>query len=216
MHPDLFSIGDLTLHSYGLLVAVGILAASVYLTRRASLLAMSRDQVMDLILVIVISGFVGARALYVIYEFDYFRRVPLEIIAIWRGGIIFYGGMIGASIGFVLYHWRTKRSILRSLDLFTPALALAQSFGRIGCFLNGCCFGKETASFFGILFPFHPIPLHPTQLYHALFNLVLFSVLIVVLERNAQKQTMPKGLGRVPVVFRLCVRRFLDFLCQSE
>ena len=177
MHPNLFSIGPLTVHVYGLLVALGILAASWYLTRNVSRVDMTRDQMIDLIFVTTISGFVGARILYVIYDFDYFKSSPLEILAIWHGGIIFYGGLVGGVLGFVVQVTRMKKSLLRSLDLFTPATALAQGFGRIGCFMNGCCYGKETSLPIGIRFPFHNAPLHPTQLYDAAFCFLLFALL---------------------------------------
>ncbi|MBI4388535.1 MAG: prolipoprotein diacylglyceryl transferase, partial [Candidatus Omnitrophica bacterium] len=187
MHPNLFSIGPLTLHSYGLLVALGILAASSYLTRNALRVGKSQDEMIDLILVTTVSGFIGARLLYVIYEFPYFSEHPSEILAIWKGGIILYGGLLGGFVGFLGFLSWKKWPILKTLDLFTPAMALAHGFGRIGCFLNGCCYGKETLCPLGVVFPFSQSALHPTQLYEAVFCFGLF-VFLAVLYRKHREQ----------------------------
>lgn len=184
MFPKLFSIGPVTLHSYGLMVAIGVLAAARYLTKNARRLGKSEDEMVDLILVTVISGFVAARLLYVIYEFDYFEKNLLDVFAIWKGGLVFYGGLIGGVIGFLGFARIKKWPILKTLDLFTPATVLAQGFGRIGCFLNGCCYGKETHSFIGVTFPFSGVPLHPTQLYEAFFSFMLFGFLVWAYRRR--------------------------------
>ena len=187
MHPSLFAIGPLKFHTYGLFVALGILAAFWYLTKRAAGIGMSRESMTDLVLAVTISGFFGARLLYVIYEFDYFKKAPLEIFAIWNGGIIFYGGLLGGLLGFVFFSRTTDLPALKALDLLMPAGALAQGFGRIGCFFNGCCYGKETSSPLGIVFPFDISPLHPTQLYESAFCFLLAGFLAFFYSRNKDK-----------------------------
>ena len=187
MHPNLFSIGLVTLHSYGLLVAVGIVAASSYLTKHAVRVGKTQDEMIDLILVTTVSGFIAARILYVIYEFPYYATHPMEIFAIWKGGIILYGGLLGGVAGFLGFTWWRRWPVLKTLDLFTPAMALAHGFGRIGCFLNGCCYGKETACPLGVVFPFSKMPLHPTQLYEATFCFLLFAFLVIFYKRYHEK-----------------------------
>ena len=178
MHPNLCSIGPVTLHTYGLLAAIGIIAASLYLQKNAFQINATSDQMVDLFLVTVVSGFIGARALYVVDEWEFFREKPFEMIAIWNGGIIFYGGLIGGFLGFFVAVKRMRFPFFGTLDLFTIAVTLAHGFGRIGCFFNGCCYGRETHSIFGIRFPFSQVPLHPTQLYDAAFCFALFAVLV--------------------------------------
>ncbi len=187
MFPDLFSIGPLHFHSYGLLVAVGFLAATAFLTRSASRVGKTRDEIVDLVIVTALAGFFGARVFYVIYEFDYFKSQPLETLAIWKGGIIFYGGLFFGCAVFFVFTLAKKWPVLKTLDLFMPALALAQGFGRIGCFLNGCCYGKPTTCVLGVRFPFSEELLHPTQLYEAVFCFVLFFVLVVI-SKKAEKR----------------------------
>ena len=177
MHPQLFTLGPVTLHSYGVMVAFGVGCAAWYLQRRAALLAVTANQMIDLVVMTAVWGFVGARALYVAHEWKYFRENPFEIFAIWHGGVIFYGGMLASLAAF---WWQTKRlrvGFLRALDLFVPAIALAHAFGRIGCFFNGCCYGKPGTLFCAVRFPFSDVPRHPTQLYEALFDFSLFALL---------------------------------------
>lgn len=178
MHPDLFHMGSFAIHSYGVMAAIGILSAVWYLRCHASSVKMTSDQVIDILFITTVSGFVGARILYVVYEFDYYRDKPLEMFAIWNGGIIFYGGLVAGFLAFMIQVRRFKKPLLVMLDLFMPAIALAHGFGRIGCFFNGCCYGRETHSIFGIRFPFSQVPLHPTQLYDAAFCFALFAVLV--------------------------------------
>lgn len=184
MHPDLFSFGPLTVHSYGLMAAIGILSASWYFNSQAHRIGLSKDQMIDLFLVIVLSGFLLARIFYVVYEWDYFKEHLLEIPAIWKGGIIYYGGLIGGLIGFLVFAKIKKLPYLRTLDILVTGVTLAHVFGRIGCFLNGCCYGKETLCPLGVQFPFAPAPLHPTQLYEAVFCLALFLFLAKFYQKN--------------------------------
>ncbi len=187
MHPNLFSIGPITFHAYGLMAAIGIMSASWYLAKHAGDIGGTKDQMIDLLLISVVSGFAAARALYVAYEWEYFKQNPLEILAIWNGGIIFYGGLLGGLAGLFIYTKRLGWPVLKTLDLFTPATALAQGFGRIGCFLNGCCYGKETGCFLGVRFPSHPLPLHPTQLYDSALCFLLFVILVKFYSKNRSR-----------------------------
>lgn len=187
MHPELFSIGFLTIHTYGFFLAIGVIAGSFYISKQSKKIGLPEEKAMDLILWTVVSGFLAARILYVVYDLDYFLKNPFEILAIWRGGIIFYGGLIGGVAGFLFYSSRIQFPKRETLDLFVPATALAQGFGRIGCFFNGCCYGRETNCPLGVVFSFSQQPLHPVQLYESVFCFLLFIFLWKIYSCNKDK-----------------------------
>ena len=156
MYPELFKIPytQLTIKSYGLMMVIGFLVA-VFVIRR-----LSRDITPDPALITnaalytLIAGVVGSRLFYVIHYFDKFRGDLLSVFAIWQGGLELLGGVILAIIVVLFYLWRHKLPIRRYLDILAIGLLLALSFGRIGCFLNGCCFGKPTDKLWGVRFPY--------------------------------------------------------------
>ena len=184
MHPILVSIGPLRLYSYGVLVAIGVLSAVLLIRKNAMQIALNSDVAVDLAITTAVSGFVGARIFYVIQFWNYFRSSPLDVFKIWEGGIILYGGLIGGLLGFTLFTRLKHLSFLTMLDLFVPALALAQGFGRIGCFLNGCCFGKLSMVPWSVSFPFLDHPVHPTQLYEAIFCFALVVFLLFLRRKH--------------------------------
>jgi len=187
MYPELFSIGPFVIHTYGFCLAIGVIAGSFYISKQSKKIGLPEEKAVDLILWTVLSGFLGARILYVFYDLHYFLENPVEILAIWRGGIIFYGGLIGGVAGFLIYSGRIDFPRRETLDLFVPATALAQGFGRIGCFFNGCCYGRETGCPLGVAFPFSDHPLHPVQLYEAAFCFVLFLILCQIYKRSQHR-----------------------------
>ena len=192
MYPILFKIGSVTIYSYGMMVAIAFLI-SVYLASRSIVGVGDNEKIMDLGLVLLISGIIGARLLYVLIEAEYYRANPLEIVMIWKGGLIFYGGFIVAFVCSWVFLKRNKMPILRTCDHIIPYLALGQAIGRIGCFLNGCCFGKPTNLPWGVIFPagsiagnaYPAIHIHPTQLYSAYTNFLIFAILLLF--RNWKK-----------------------------
>ncbi len=175
MKPILFEFGSFHLYSYGLMVAAGVLAALFLMLRLARREGFpNANQVYDLIFVTILTGFLGARVLYVLQNFSWYAAHPVEIIAIWEGGLVFYGGMAGALIGVIVFSKLKGLSVLRVFDFLMPFVAFAHAFGRIGCFLNGCCYGKFCELPWAVTFPHLDHPVHPTQLYEALFNFALF------------------------------------------
>jgi len=185
MHPILLQLGPLTLHSYGLMVALGFLsgiALSIYLLTKSGL---DGPSYLDLAIYIMLAAIVGGRAFYVIGMWNYFAVNPLEIIMVQTGGLVYLGGLIFAVLTAVVYLLVRRQPVLQALDAITPGTALGYAIGRIGCFLTGCCFGLPTTLPWGIVFP--PASLageycpgqavHPTQLYSSITMFIVAYVL---------------------------------------
>jgi phosphatidylglycerol---prolipoprotein diacylglyceryl transferase len=156
MHPELFQIPftHLTVKSYGLMMVIGFLTA-VYIIRRLSR-AMTPDPqlITNAALYSLIAGVVGARLFYVIHYFEKFRGNLLSVFAIWNGGLELLGGVFLAITVIAWYTKYNKLSIRRYLDILAIGLMAALLFGRLGCFMNGCCFGKPTDLPWGVRFPY--------------------------------------------------------------
>ena len=180
MFPILFRIGPFTLHTYGLLVAAGILAGMAVIQRQAARDGLTgepvRESLSRLALFLVLGGLVGARAFYAFTHRSEFESW-MDIFKVWEGGLVFYGGVLGALAGF--FFWNRSKPFAADwktvLDWIAPALAFGHALGRLGCFSAGCCYGGPTDAPWGVVFS-HPeslaplgIPLHPTQIYEALF-----------------------------------------------
>ncbi|MDP3790136.1 MAG: prolipoprotein diacylglyceryl transferase [Candidatus Omnitrophota bacterium] len=168
MHPILFQIGNFKIYSYGVMVALGFLAA-VYLTgAEAKRRGISPGKIFDIYLYVMIFGIIGARLLHVILDIGYYAGHPLDIIMINRGGLAFQGGLVFGIIAAIIAIKKSGLSILNTADMMIPYVALAQSIGRIGCFLNGCCYGISD--------------LYPTQIYLSVFFLAMFVILKKIYE----------------------------------
>lgn len=184
MCPVLFKFHSLTIYSYGFLVALGVLAVFCLTVSRAKASGFSGDTVSDLIVLLFVAGVIGARFFYVLQHFEEYRHVPVKVFSIQEGGLVWYGGFIFALTAGFIYAVLRKLPVLRLLDFFAPFIPLAHAIGRIGCFLNGCCFGKFTESRFGVLFPGEPAKRLPTQLYESAFLVLLFIFLLRLFSRK--------------------------------
>jgi phosphatidylglycerol:prolipoprotein diacylglycerol transferase len=156
MHPELFRIPftTLTVKSYGLMMVIGFLAA-VYIIRRLSRnITPDPEMITNAGLYSLTTGVVGARIFYVLHHFDDFRGDLMSVFAIWEGGLELLGGVIGALLVIFLYLRHHKLPVRRYFDILIIGLMLALAFGRIGCFLNGCCFGKPADLPWAVRFPY--------------------------------------------------------------
>lgn len=156
MHPELFKIPfiDLSVKSYGLMMVIGFLAA-VWLIRYLSRdITPDPQLITNAALYALIGGVAGARFFYVIHYFDTFRDRPLSVFAIWEGGLELLGGVAFAIVIIFFYLLYHKLPVRRYLDVLAIGLMLALVFGRIGCFLNGCCFGKPADLPWAVRFPY--------------------------------------------------------------
>lgn len=184
MHPILFSFKGLTVHTYGLMAGLGFIAAIFTATYCGRKNQIKGEDISDLALYIMISAIIGARLFYVLVEPGFFMANPLEIFKVWNGGLVFYGGFILAVITSIVFVKLRSLDLGKTADSIAPGIAIGHSFGRIGCFFAGCCYGKATDLPFGIVFnnsnSLAPtgVCLHPTQIYSSLSNFFIFLVLI--------------------------------------
>jgi phosphatidylglycerol:prolipoprotein diacylglycerol transferase len=188
MHPEICKLGPLTIYSYGLMLVIAFVVSTLLASAEAKRKGIDPDVIFNLCFTVFILGVIGARIFYVLSNFSYYLRNPFEIIMFQKGGLAWFGGLIlGASSG--IYYLRIKKlNVYKIADLLVPFVALAQAIGRLGCFLNGCCYGKESG--FGIYFPNHDAVLIPTQLYSSLLLVFIFIILRFLQERPHQDGTI--------------------------
>ena len=132
MKTDLFSIGSLTVHGYGLMIGIGFILAMLLAEYRAKRLGLREEAIIDITIIAGVSGFLGAKLLYVIVEFDEFIKNPKAVLG--SAGFVVYGGIIAGVLCCMLYCKVKKLNFMEYFDLVMPEIALAQGFGRIGCF----------------------------------------------------------------------------------
>ena len=186
MYPDLFSIGPVTLHTYGLFVALGFIAGILTAVKLGKSAGINSNSVMDMGFIIILCGLIGSRIVYIIINFSYYVSNPLDMIKLWQGGLVFSGGLVAVIIAMIIYTKYHKYNIWTIGDIWAPAAAIGQAIGRIGCFCAGCCYGRPTDVPWAVTFT-NPksiatlnIPLHPTQLYSSLSSLIIFFILIIL------------------------------------
>ncbi|MBU1670904.1 MAG: prolipoprotein diacylglyceryl transferase [Actinobacteria bacterium] len=180
MHRELLQIGGLTIYSYGVFLAIGFITATVVARQRFKEIYRDPDIILDFVLAAVVGGIIGARLFYVIGHWSEFAAHPGEILKFNMDGLVFYGGLVlGLALTIAVARWKHVRFWV-TMDLAGLCVPLALAIGRVGCFLNGCCYGKETSLFWGV---HYPVSLgltgarHPTQLYELVLDLTLFGLL---------------------------------------
>ena len=197
------------LHAFGVMIVIGFLLACHVGDREARRRGLP-DFMYDLGLVMLLTGIAGGRLFYYFQFYDerFAGESFLEIFKIWKGGLVFYGGAIVGFLGGLVYCMRRKLPVAECLDIAAIATPLAMAVGRLGCFLNGCCFGKVCAADYplGVVFPLESnaraeqlarglvgpespaLPIHPVQLYQAGHDFLMFALLIVFLRMPGNSQ----------------------------
>lgn len=209
MHPELLNLGFLTIHTYGFFYALGILAAIVvseFLNQRSGEPA---GVITDLALPVVVGVVLGARVLFILVEHQYFRQHPLEIFMFWKGGLVFYGGLMGGAAAFFLTVRKRGLNLWKTADTLAPGLALGHALGRLGCFFAGSCYGRPTDVPWAVTFTDPKslagavlgIPVHPTQLYSSGFLFLLSALLVFTRARKGFQ-------GQVAIVYALLYGSF--------
>ncbi|MBC7792785.1 MAG: prolipoprotein diacylglyceryl transferase [Clostridia bacterium] len=203
MHPVLFSVDffgllkePVSLHVYGLLIAMGFLLAMQLAARQAGREGEEPDRIIDLSFYLLIWGLVGSRLVFIFTKLPQYMANPQEIVMFWKGGLVFYGGFIGAAVYLIYFARKYQVDYFKIVDIMIPYVAMAHAFGRLGCLAAGCCFGKPTEAPWGVIFPVasmaqqqqqsqglvgfdsSALPVHPTQLYEAGFELLMFWLLL--------------------------------------
>ncbi len=181
MHNELLTIGPVTIYGYGLMIGIGVILAMIIGDKRAVKRGMDGELVYGLTITAVILGFAAAKVLFIITEWSSFIKDPLSFLS--TEGFVVYGGLMGGILAALGYCKLKKVNGFDYIDLMAPSVALAQGCGRIGCFLAGCCYGKETTSPLGVVFThssFAPnnVRLIPTQLISSAGDFIIAGILI--------------------------------------
>lgn len=217
MKNDLFSIGPLVIHGYGLMIALGFLACVVMAMYRAKKYKLESEAILDIALFGIIAGFVGSKLLYIIVEFPSFLKNPMQVLG--SEGFVVYGGIMAGVLAGVIYCRVKKLAFFKYFDLAAPSIALAQGFGRIGCFLAGCCYGRETDAWFGVTFPEKSmapagVKLIPTQLLSSVGDFII--VIILLLFHNKKKSRRDGDVGALYMLLYGAGRFVIEFFRSDD
>jgi phosphatidylglycerol:prolipoprotein diacylglycerol transferase len=218
--PRLFQIGSFYLPTYGLLVASGVLIGLWICVRNSEKQGINGDDAWNLGILVVLAGIIGAKVLFIVNEWSYYSTHPRDIfsLGVLQAGGVFSGGLIGALAMAAWYLRRHHMPALRTCDAFAPGLAFGHVLGRFGCFAAGCCYGKPTNHFWGIIFT-NPLArevsgtplgvrIEPTQLIEAAAEFFNFVVLTWLLKR---KKFDGQIFGSFMVLYGI-ERFFIEFL----
>ena len=179
MHKVAFDIGGITVHWYGIMLAAGFIVGMWTAGRRGMKIGLNPEDISNLMLWMFIGGIVGAKLLFIVNHWN--GQQPIRELILQRSGMVFHGAMIGTIIAVWLFTRKTKMPIWPTFDTLAPSFALGHVFGRIGCFMTGCCYGRKCDLPWAVQFPedhgTHPNFVHPTQIYESLLNLALYGTL---------------------------------------
>lgn len=194
MYPVIIRIGPLAIHTYGLLIAMGFLLAIWLAVRQAKKTAVSHEKIIDLGFYCLIAALIGSRLFFVLTNWSIYADNLIDVVKIWEGGLVFYGGLLFAIPTAVWYTRRKRLELWQTVDIFAPSIAIGHAIGRLGCFSAGCCYGKPAEWIpWSVTFrnpdSLAPIgvPLHPTQLYESAGEFLNFLILIVMRRHQAFK-----------------------------
>ena len=226
MYNDWFTIGGLTIHGYGAMIAIGVLFAFFYAEKAAKKHGLDEKNIDNMIIFILFMGWLCAKVLYCLVEFEQFIKDPMSVLG--SSGWVVYGGIFGGIFGAWLYAKKHHYDFKKYCNVLIPAVALAQGFGRIGCFFAGCCHGAPTNAWYGVLFPTDSlctlgVKVIPTQLISAAGDFVIF----YLLHRNLNNGKHPEdtfalymvlySIGRFIIeMFRGDPRGTIGFLSTSQ
>ena len=217
INPILIDLGLIRVSWYGMMYVLGFIGS--YLLVRYQMkkkdFGISRIEVENLYFYLIIGLMVGARLGYVLfYDLKMYWADPLEIFAIWRGGMSFHGGLIGVLVGWFIFCWKNKKSLWRTADLFVITAPIGLGLGRIGNFINGELYGRVTQVPWGMIFPKGgPLPRHPSQLYESVLE---GGVLFFILWFMKEKKLRPGGLLAAFLSLYGGFRFFLEFFREPD
>lgn len=180
INPVAFSIGAFEVRWYGIMVVLAVVAIIAIALLEARRVGMSTDHIYNVGLWAIIGGILVSRLFHVIDKWDYYVAHPEQIIRF--EGLTVYGAVIGAVLGVLIYAWVKKLSFWQLGDIAAPGALVGQAIGRVGCILNGCCYGLPTSLPWGVIYTYPGSygsgeAVHPTQIYHLLWNLIAFAII---------------------------------------
>ena len=187
MHSILFSIGRFPVYSYGVFLGIAFLVGIYYASRRAPKYGVAPDAVVEVSVLCIFGAIIGSRLVFVLLNWGIYKDNLIHIFLVREGGLTFYGGIFGAILLAIPYINYKKYSLPALFDICTPAIALGYSIARIGCFLNGCCYGRVSsyAEFpLGVHFPSLEGWRYPTQIYSIGYSLVILFILLKLEKRK--------------------------------
>lgn len=219
MHPIFIRIGQFPIHWYGVFMALAFLSGFASWVVLGRSRGRSFEHLSDMLFWIMVAGLLGGRLAYVLSDFGYFMTHPAEIIRVDRGGLIYYGGFIGGTLGLWWFARRHGERLLDLLDFGVTSVPLAHAFGRIGCLMNGCCYGRVWDGVLAVRFPTKShawcehvnaglrmahedgsMPVHPVQVYESAFNILVYIALLFLYKRRRKEgSTMAAYLMIYPV-----------------
>jgi phosphatidylglycerol:prolipoprotein diacylglycerol transferase len=213
MHPILWQIGPVEIHAYGFFLAAAFAAGTYFTAVQAREKGISVEFVLDLALVAYAAALIGARIGFVLLEWPYYRLYPAEILRVSEGGLSFHGGLILAVAAGIWFCRRRQVNPWQMADIAAPTVPLGTAIARMGCLLNGCCYGYVTDLPIGLPAALgDPSPRHPTQIYAAVLNLALFAYLY----RKRDHRRFPGYLGLIYLILYSVLRSVVEIFRESE
>lgn len=217
MFPILLKIGPVSIHTYGFMMALGVASALWFVYVQARKQGLDAPKFLDMSFYTIIVSLIGAKLVLLAGQFNYYMRNPSELVSFARTGGVFQGGLAFGLVFALWYMRKHKLPTWKFADIAGSALALGHGFGRIGCFMAGCCFGRECHAPWAVVF--HDeyasnltgiptgIHLHPTQLYEAVLNFVNFLVLFILLK----KKRFDGQVFSIYIINYSIIRYFVEF-----
>ncbi len=213
MDSVLCKLGPLTINWFGVLMAMGFVSGLTNWVILGKKRGRDVNYCSDLMVWIIIAGVIGARTAYVVANWDLFRDAPLTVFRVDQGGLIFFGGFAAAGIAVLIFSRLRHENLLGLFDFVITSVPLAHAFGRIGCFMNGCCHGKLYDGPMSVTYPAKSLPwlyqtheglitrfaecslpVHPVQLYEAAYNLAIFAVISVIYRKMSGRLGFTAGV----------------------
>jgi phosphatidylglycerol:prolipoprotein diacylglycerol transferase len=214
--PVIFDLGPLQIRWYGLMYVIGFLISG-YLLKilvRKKFFKVTEDKIDSLVTHMIICMFIGARTAYVfIYNWDYYSKNLMDLLAVWKGGLSFHGALVGLIVGGYIFAKKNKLHFFEVMDSVALVGTQGLFFGRMGNFINGELYGRPTTSKFGIIFlnGGGPMPRHPSQLYEAFLEGILLSIILWVVEKKTKTYGMVSAFFMIGYgAFRFIVEFFRE------
>ena len=212
LDPIAINLGAIKIHWYGIMYLLSFLAVVLILRLRISRTSWSFLRLFDIVLWCFLFGIIGARLGYMIlYQLPSFLSNPLTLIYIWKGGMSFHGGLLGAIAGMAFFAFKEKMHLFEFADFVSPSIPIALAFGRLGNFINGELWGRATNGSWGVVFlsAQDTLPRHPSQLYEMFFEGILLFIILWIYSKKPRPRMSVSALFLLLYgIARFCIEFF--------